>query len=196
VKRVFALSLAAITLSTAADFAILNLRVVEGEGTVYSIGARATRGITVEVTDEAGHPVADVAVSFRMPEEGPSGVFSTGSRTEVITTRQDGRAAVWGMHWNRTLGPVQIRITAAKQGVRAGIVSTQYLSEASAASTASGTGIGRGSHTKLILIAVAAVAAAGGGVAAMASKTSPAAAATPSSVALSIGRPSVIVGAP
>ena len=80
-KQLIALAVATINLGVAADFAILNLRVVEGEGTVYAMGSRATRGITVEVTDETGRAVPDVAVSFRMPEEGPSGVFTTGNRS-------------------------------------------------------------------------------------------------------------------
>ena len=194
-KQLIALAVVTINLGAAADFAILNLRVVEGEGTVYAMGSRATRGITVEVTDETGRAVPDVAVSFRLPEEGPSGVFTTGSRTDVVTTRQDGRASVWGMHWNRSQGPVQIRITAAKQGVRAGVISTQYLSEVSAVGPAAGGGLARRSHSKLILISLAVAAAAGGGVA-MAASRSPQAAAVPATVALSIGRPSVIVGAP
>ena len=34
------------------DPAILQIRILEGEGAVYPIGARATRGVTVQVTDE------------------------------------------------------------------------------------------------------------------------------------------------
>src|SRR5580658_1280531 len=112
---------------------IVQLKVVEGEGTVYRTGTRATRGLTVLVTDEAGKPVANAAVSFRLPEDGAGGVFSSGLRTEVITTGADGKATVWGMQWNKTAGPVEIRITAVKDQARAGIVSTQYLSDSVAA---------------------------------------------------------------
>lgn len=178
----------------AGDFAILNLRVVEGEGSVYGTGTRATRGITVEVVDEAGHPVPDVTVSFKLPEEGPSGTFNTGSKTEVVTTRQDGRVSVWGMRWNRSPGALQVRVTAVKDGVRAGLVSTQYLSEASAASAGGGGSVRRG-HSKLILISLAVAGAAAGGVAMSAARGS-AAPAIPPIVPLTIGKPSVIVGAP
>src|SRR5580693_3788001 len=118
---------------------IVQLKVVEGEGTVYRSGTRATRGLTVLVTDETGEPVTDAAVSFRLPEDGPSGVFNSGLRTEVITTGADGKATVWGMQWNKNSGPVEIRITAVKDQARAGLISTQYLSD-SVAPKAGGRG--------------------------------------------------------
>ena len=104
---------------------IVQLKVVEGEGAAFRTGARAARGLTVLVTDETGKPVERASVSFRLPEEGSSGVFNSGLRTEVVTTGTDGRATVSGMQWNKTAGPVQIRITAVKDQARAGIVSTQ-----------------------------------------------------------------------
>jgi hypothetical protein len=61
--------------------AIIQLRVIEGEGAVYAPGSRATRGITVQVTDETGQPLEGVAVSFRLPEEGAGGTFASGLRT-------------------------------------------------------------------------------------------------------------------
>src|SRR5258708_196342 len=124
---------------------IVQLKVVEGEGTVYRTGTRATRGLSVLVTDETGKPVVDAAVSFRLPDDGASGVFGSGLRTEVITTGPDGRATVWGMQWNKTPGPVEIRITAVKDQARAGLISTQYLSNA-VASNAGGEGVFSASH--------------------------------------------------
>lgn len=163
---------------------------------VYATGSRATRGLTVEVTDESGRPIVDAAVSFRLPEEGASGTFTSGARTEVVTTRQDGRASVWGMKWNQTPGALEIRITAAKDGVRAGLVSTQHLSKPSAmAREKSGANGGR-SRSKLLLVGLAVAGAAGGGLAmgmSRGARSSPAAAST---VPLSVGTPSVIVGAP
>jgi len=145
---------------------IVQLKILDGEGSVYRTGTRATRGLTVLVTDENGKPIANAAVSFRMPDEGPSGVFSSGLRTEVITTGPDGHASVWGMQWNKTPGPVEIRITAVKDQARAGIVSTQYLSD-SIAPKGGGDGVFSASHkgrTKWIVAAVA----AGGAVAGLA----------------------------
>ncbi|HTS49590.1 MAG TPA: hypothetical protein VMH05_16670 [Bryobacteraceae bacterium] len=111
---------------------IIQLTVVEGEGMVYRTGARAARGLTVLVTDEAGKPVPNASVSFRLPESGPSGLFTSGLRTEIVTTGADGRASVGGMLWNKTAGPVEIHITAVKDQARAGIISTQYLNETAA----------------------------------------------------------------
>jgi hypothetical protein len=195
VNRVIAVAIAAAGLGIAGDFAILNLKVVEGEGSVYGLGSRATRGITVAVSDETGRPIPDATVSFRLPDEGPSGAFSTGSKTEVITTRQDGRASVWGMRWNRTPGTMQIRITAVKDGVRAGIMSTQYLSD-SQPSAQQGGRMARPSHSRLLLISLAVSGAAAGGLAMGLSRGTAATSATTPVTALSIGRPSVIVGAP
>ena len=192
-KRVVAVLLAFSLSAAAGDFAILNLRVVEGEGMVYPTGGRATRGITVEVTDETGKPVPDAAVSFRLPEEGSSGTFSSGLRSEVVTTRQDGRVTVWGMKWNRTPGTLEIRITAAKDGVRAGIISVQHLSDMPVAMHDRGGG----SHSKLLLIGLIVAGVAAGGLAMGLSRgaTTTAAAVSPT-VPLSVGSPSVIVGAP
>jgi hypothetical protein len=175
---------------------IVQLKVVEGEGTVYRTGTRATRGLTVMVTDENGKPVENAAVSFRLPDEGATGVFSSGLRTEVVTTGVNGQATVWGMQWNKTPGPVEIRITTVKDQARAGMVSTQYLSDA-IAPKAGGEGTFSASHkgrTKWVLIA----AAAGGAVAGLAfgRSKSPAAASTPAAVATSIGNPSIIIGHP
>jgi len=113
-----------------ADPAILELRVVEGDGVVYSVGSRATRGVTVQVSDETGRPVSGATVSFTLPQDGPGGAFVSGGRTEIVTTRADGRATVWGMQWNRTPGPFEIRITAAKGQARAGILCASYLNDA------------------------------------------------------------------
>lgn len=176
---------------------IVQLKVVEGDGAVYRTGTRAARGLTVVVTDESGKPVERAAVSFRLPEEGPSGLFGSGLRTEVVTTGPDGRATVWGMQWNKTAGPVQIRITAIKDQARAGIISTQYLSDDAVALKAGGEGVFAAPHhgrTKWILIAVAAVA--GGAAAGFMLARSHSSQSTAPPTGVSIGNPSIIVGQP
>lgn len=178
---------------------IVQIKVVEGEGSVYKVGSRATRGLTVLVTDENGKPLESAAVSFRLPDDGPSGVFNSGLRSEVVTTGPDGRATVWGMQWNKTPGPVEMRITVVKDQARAGIVSTQYLSDTAASKSSSG---GEGvfvashkSHTKWLIGALA----AGGAVAGLAfgkgkGSAAPVGPAAPSSV--QIGNPSINIGHP
>lgn len=175
---------------------IVQLKVVEGEGTVYRTGGRATRGLTVLVTDETGRPVPGASVSFHLPDTGPSGLFNTGLRTEVVTTGPDGHASVWGMQWNKTAGPMEIHITAVKDQARAGIVSTQYLND-TAVPQAGGEGTFKASHsgkTKWLLIA----AAVGGGAAAgiLFGRSHGAASDTTPAASLSIGGPSIIVGHP
>jgi hypothetical protein len=175
---------------------IVQLKVVEGEGSVYRTGTRATRGLTVLVTDETGKPVENAAVSFRLPDEGATGLFSSGLRTEVVMTAANGRATVWGMQWNKIPGPVEIRVTTVKDQARAGIVSTQYLSDA-IAPKAGGEGTFSTSHksrTKWVLIA----AAAGGAVAGVAFGRSKGttAVASPPATSISIGSPSITIGHP
>ena len=182
---------------------IVQLKVIEGDGAVYRTGSRATRGLTVSVTDEAGKPVEHAAVSFRLPEEGSSGLFSSGLRTEVVTTGPDGRATVWGMQWNKTPGPVAIRITALKDQARAGIISTQYLSDAVAVSEIAspkpgGEGIFSAPHKgrgKWILIAAALGGAAAAGMA-FGRSHGPQTAGVGSPAGVMIGNPSINVGHP
>lgn len=174
---------------------ILTIRVAEGEGAAYPIGSRATRGLTVLVTDETGRPVDGATVSFTLPAEGPGGTFSSGSRTEIAATRTDGRAAVWGMQWNRTAGPFEIRVTAVKAQARASVVSSQSLTKtAEVRDTAPGkVRAARGSH-KLLWISLLVAGAAAAGVAGVAGKASDpgASAVTP----LKIGTPTISLGHP
>jgi len=176
---------------------IVQLKVVEGDGVAHRIGSRATRGLTVLVTDESGKPVEHASVSFRLPEDGAGGVFSTGLRTEVATTGPDGRASVWGMQWNKTAGPVQIRITAVKDQARAGIISTQYLSDTVAPHTG-GEGTFTPSHkgrTKWILVVLAAAGGAAAGVKFGFSHGTPTPVAT-ATPGITIGNPTINVGHP
>ncbi len=144
-----------------ADPAALEIRVAEGDGLTYPIGSRATRGITIQITDEAGKAVDGVTVSFRLPDTGPGGTFSNGSKTEILTTHADGRASVWGMKWNRQAGAFDVRITATKGQARAGTVCSQHLTEAPGPVATKGGG---SFNHKWLWIALAA-AGAGAGIA-------------------------------
>jgi len=178
------------------DPSILLIRIVEGEGAVYAIGSRATRGVTVQVTDETGKPVDSAAVVFRLPEDGPSGTFSSGMRTEVVTTSADGRANVWGMQWNRMTGPLEVRITAAKGQARAGTVCGLYLSNALVSSEQRQSKVGGWRNHKKIWIGVGIAAAAFAGTAAVSSRGTPSAATAAGVNAPQIGTPSIIIGKP
>ncbi len=182
-------------MAQAQDPAILQVKVVEGEGAVYAIGSRATRGIAIQITDQSGRPVDGATVSFRLPDDGPSGSFATGSKTEIAMTKADGRANAWGMQWNRTAGLVEIRVTAAKGATRAGIVCAQYLTaSAEAANQGSAKSKISGGSRKWLWIAVVAAGAAGGALAAGAIAGKNSSSAAPSGI--QIGAPAIILGRP
>jgi hypothetical protein len=179
---------------------LLQIRVVEGDGAAYPVGSRATRGVTVLVSDQSGRPVEGATVSFSLPADGPGGVFASGARTEIATTRADGRAAVWGMQWNRFAGPFQIRITAGKGQARAAIVSLQSLQQAPEGRAAAAAGGGGrrvpGSHKRLwISLAVGGGAAVGlAGI--VAEKQAPTGAGAAAVSTTQIGAPSISLGRP
>ncbi len=112
-----------------AQVAVLQIKVIDGEAAVHPPGVRVAHPITVEVTDETGRPVAGAAVSFQLPPDGPSGLFSNGLRTDLVLTDAAGRAAIHSVQLNRTGGPFRIRITAVKEQARAGLISMQYIAE-------------------------------------------------------------------
>ncbi len=176
--------------------AILQIRVLEGEGVAYPLGGRATRGVTIQVTDETGRPMEGASVSFRLPEEGPSGTFSSGSRTEITTTKADGRASAWGMQWNRTEGSFEIRITAVKGQARAGTVCSVYLSKLTETMAESGSAspvkIAR-SH-KWLWITLAVVGAAGAVVAVTALAGKSTTPIGPTVTPTTIGTPTIVIG--
>lgn len=162
----------------------------------YAPGSRATRGITVEVTDESARPVAGASVSFQLPEDGASGVFVNGGRTDVVTTRADGRATVWGMKWNKVPGRFNIRVVAAKDGLRAGALVAQVIDPGLAQSDEKMAGGGGGGKSRKLLIIAAIAGAAGAGVAAAGMRGSKQPGTAAAVQTLSIGTPTVIIGAP
>lgn len=192
-RKYFVLLIA--TLAPVRAAAILQIRVIEGEGAVYAINSRSARGLTVQVTDETGRPVAGAAVSFRLPESGPGGTFSGGLRAFVSLTGPDGRATVWGMRWNSSPGPVEIRITAKKEEARAGTVTSVYLSDKVEASAGgSGRFTASHSHKKWLWIGAAIAGAAAGGFALSGRSSSSASTAGNAPMAPQIGAPTITVG--
>lgn len=198
-----------------AQVAILQIQVVEGEGAVHNPGSRSTRPLTVEVKDETGKPAAGAAVTFTLPEDGPTGTFANGLKTEVVTADARGRATLRSLQVNRNPGRFQIRITCSLEQARAGTVSFQYISgtAAPASPVASGKGPQGGgpqakSRSKWPLVLLAVGAAAAGGIAAGARGggssggggsvlvSSPAPPTVPAAPPLTIGPPTVIVGRP
>ncbi len=117
-----------VTAALAAAQTTLQIRFLETEGAVHAAGAREP-GLAVAITDEVGNPVAGAIVSFRLPEDGAGGTFASGLSSDIVTSGADGRAASSPVRWNRVSGDVQIRITAAKEQLRAATVVTQRVIE-------------------------------------------------------------------
>ncbi len=179
--------------------AVLHIQVIEGEGTVNAAGARNSRPVAVEVTDETGKPVEGASVSFHLPEEGPGGAFGNGLRTDVTITDARGRANLHTMVLNRTPGKFAIRIVASKEQARAGMVSYQYIAEprngvSPAASSKSSQSLMRGPLKWVVIAALAGGAAVAGGV--LAGKSGAAAVATPAAAATTTGTPGIAIGNP
>ena len=185
------------------DPTVLRIRIVQGEGAVYGAGSRATRGVIVQVTDETGKPVENSVVSFRLPENGVTGTFNSGGKTEIVNTTTDGRAEVWGMQWGRAAGPVELRITAAKGATRGGIICPLYISDAPVLTATKDrnpapqhtTG---GSKKKLWILIGAAAAASVAVVGVAAASGSSAATGAPGAVSTppQIGNPTITISRP
>jgi hypothetical protein len=103
------------------------MRIVAGVNASYEAGSLQSTKLAVEVTDQAGAPVPGVAVTFRLPDDGATGVFQDGNRSTVIYTSEQGEAAVSGIRWSATPGDLSIRITAVKGSSHAGILARQEL---------------------------------------------------------------------
>jgi len=178
----------------------LQLKIVEGDGATYEPGSRATRGVGVIVMDETDRPVEGATVGFVLPVSGPGGEFASGDKTEFITTRADGLATAWGMRWNRTAGPFEIRVAAVKGQAKASIIVTQYLSGLPQSSSAISSG-GKlpsgsvGSHKWLwiVLAGAAAAGAAGFAVTRKGSSSSGSSSASTAATTVQIGAPTVVV---
>jgi hypothetical protein len=174
---------------------VIQLRIIEGDGAVYAMGSRATHGLVIQVTDETGKPVDAAAVSFQLPGDGPGGLFGGGGKTEIVTTKADGVATVWGMQWNKSPGTFEIKVTASKGQARAGIAVTQYLSDTVQAGGEGTFATSHHSRTKWLIIGaiIAGGAAAGIGLRGILPKSTPAG---PTTTPLSIGVPTISVGHP
>lgn len=171
----------------------LHFKVMEGDGATYAPGSRATRGIGVVVLDENERPVEGATVGFALPMNGPGGEFASGAKTEIITTKGDGAATAWGMRWNRTAGPFEIRVSAVKGAAKASIAVTQYLSGLPQTSSVASAPSGGGSHKWLWIVLAGAVAAGGAGFAMKGGSSNGSSSATAASSGVQIGAPSISV---
>lgn len=168
----------------------INIVILEGEGAVNVVRQRVARESIVQVNDENHKPVAGVAVTFFLPNDGASGVFSNGSRSITVLTDAEGKAKISGLHANRVAGKMEIRVQASYQGHAANAVINQVNMLGTTVGAAGAGGIS-GKLLAILLIG-AAGAAAGGVVAANSGGKSSSTTVTTTSV--SVGSPTV--GAP
>ncbi len=103
----------------------INILILEGEGAINNVRQRVAREAMVQVEDENHKPVAAAAVTFFMPGDGASGVFTNGSRSITVLTDSEGKAAVRGIHLNKVQGKLQMRVQANYQGLTNNAVITQ-----------------------------------------------------------------------
>ncbi len=126
---VFGPYLGAQTPAGAGDNSVQELHIRPADNTLseYPAGSIYDKGIAVEITDQQNSPVSGVAVTFRLPESGATGVFGDGNRIAVAYTDSNGQAAVRNIQWGNTAGTLLLRITATKGIVHAGILMEQKL---------------------------------------------------------------------
>jgi hypothetical protein len=103
-----------------------HITVIEGEGAINNIHQTVNRAATVIVEDENKTPLSGVAVSFFLPNDGPSGLFPNGSRVLTVFTDDKGIATSRPIRFNPLVGIMPIRVTASlfSQSVNATITQT------------------------------------------------------------------------
>src|SRR5579872_1142928 len=87
-----------------------HITVIEGEGSINNIHQTINRGATILVEDENRTPLSGVAVSFFLPNEGPSGLFPNGSHVLTIFTDDKGYASSRPVRFNNLVGLMHIRV--------------------------------------------------------------------------------------
>lgn len=121
-SRFLALLLCTTTIVSAQQALTLKIRPADGAQLQQSLAVNQRRSIIVVVEDSTGAPVSQAAVSFRLPEQGPTGLFSNGMRSEIAITDATGRATLAPIQWGETPGMVPLRVMAAKGQLRAGVI--------------------------------------------------------------------------
>jgi hypothetical protein len=106
------------------------LRLLLKSATTAAVNSPAASGFLVEVTDAKGAPVLDAAVYFRLPDEGVTGTFADGSHAAVAYTDAAGLAHSPALRWGATPGSANVRITAAKGPLHAGLLVEEVLQSA------------------------------------------------------------------
>jgi hypothetical protein len=102
------------------------MHVVDQPGPALA-NSTSAKGYIVQVSDSSGIPVAGVAVALRLPEDGPTGRFAGDLRAWVAYTDSAGVARFPAIRWGENPGFVELRATAAKGSVHAGLLIQQQV---------------------------------------------------------------------
>jgi hypothetical protein len=105
----------------------LHLRAAATNETQIEAGKISQPGLSVEVSDAGGAPVAGATVLFRLPADAPSGVFSDGSRVAVVYSDNNGLATVRHIQWGTDQGTADVRVTATLGTIHAGTLIQEKL---------------------------------------------------------------------
>jgi hypothetical protein len=116
-----------ITASSISQPGALQIKVVDRDPLQIAAGSRAQKGYTVLVTDSSGNPVADAAVTCRLPDSNPTGAFGQSGRSAVFFTGRDGQVHIPEIQWGSAAGTVSMRVTANKDSAHAAILIEQTL---------------------------------------------------------------------
>ncbi len=85
----------------------LHIEILKGDGGVNTLGSDTVVQPVVQVRDRNNQPLADVAVTFTAPNDGPSATFLNGSRSITLMTDSSGEAILLGM---KPVNPGQFQI--------------------------------------------------------------------------------------
>lgn len=108
----------------------LQIHILNKEKMQADIRPGAKQNLTVQVTDSTGAAVPNVAVTCRLPDNGPTGVFGDGTHAAVAYSDAQGRATLQSIQWGEVSGPVAIRLTATKGTAHNGILVQTNLTAA------------------------------------------------------------------
>jgi len=147
------------------------VRILEGDGAINDIRQVLNRAASIVVEDDNHNPLSGVSVTFFLPNDGPSGLFSNGSRVLTVFTDSSGTASSRPIHFNNQIGIMKINVVASvfSQTVSATIMQTNISANgATRSSFVPATGAPKlvsrsASHKKLyIVLGIVATGAAAG----------------------------------
>lgn len=174
----------------------LRIKILEGDGQVFRAGQTSSKRVTVEIADASGQPASGVAVTFKLA----AGRFASGLASEVLLTGADGKATIYGIHWDEQPGPAAIEVVAVSGTLRAELEIPVEIAAATGGERLVATS---GTSKKWLWISLAVAGAAGGGLFALRGQNTTTAGAGPVAPGPStlpgppqVGPPTITIGKP